>query len=151
MPRTSDVTPSLGPRVRLRDSSCRWLAWLLLGVAAFALGCAATHPHVQTHATTRAGADPDTLPTPAMYATLCAQCHGAGATGYAADHAPSLVNPTFLESAGDLYLRRSIEQGRPGTSMGAYAKVNGGPLGPSAITRLAGWLQSHGPAVRSLP
>ena len=35
-------------------------------------------------------------------------------------HAPSLVNPTFLESATDEFLRRSIIFGRPGTSMAAY-------------------------------
>jgi cytochrome c oxidase cbb3-type subunit 3 len=129
--------------------SCRWLAWALVGVAASALGCAATHPPVRTQRS--AGADPDTLPVPAMYATLCAHCHGADATGYVADHAPSLVNPTFLESAGDFYLRRSIEEGRPGTSMGAYAKISGGPLGPSSVGRLAAWIQSHGPAARGLP
>lgn len=92
----------------------------------------------------------DTLAAPAMYSTLCAHCHGPEATGYAADHAPSLVNPTFLESASDFYLHRSIEQGRPGTSMGAYAKSAGGPLDPAAIDRLVAWIRSHGPPVRDL-
>jgi mono/diheme cytochrome c family protein len=70
-----------------------------------------------------------------MYATLCAHCHGPEATGYAADRAPSLVNPTFLESANDLFLHLSIEHGRPGTSMAAYGKSAGGPLSPAAIDR----------------
>jgi mono/diheme cytochrome c family protein/rhodanese-related sulfurtransferase len=83
-----------------------------------------------------------------MYSTLCAHCHGPEAAGYAADHAPSLVNPTFLESASDLYLHRSIEQGRPGTSMAAYARSVGGPLDPTAIDRLVAWIRSHGPPAR---
>ena len=92
----------------------------------------------------------DTLSAPATYSTLCAHCHGPEATGYAADHAPSLVNPTFLESASDIYLRLSIEQGRPGTSMAAYDRSVGGPLGPAAIGRLVTWIRSHGPPAREL-
>jgi hypothetical protein len=42
-----------------------------------------------------------------LYLALCRQCHGADARGYAADHAPSLIYPTFLESATDGFLRRS--------------------------------------------
>jgi cytochrome c oxidase cbb3-type subunit 3/ubiquinol-cytochrome c reductase cytochrome c subunit len=126
----------------------RWFAWTLVAIAAVALGCAASHPPVVTHAS--AGANPDTLPAAAMYGTLCSHCHGNAATGYAADNAPSLVNRTFLESASDNYLSRSIEQGRPGTSMAAYAKVYGGPLGPSAIDRLVSWIRSHGPAAQNL-
>lgn len=90
------------------------------------------------------------MSAPAMYTTLCAHCHGADATGYAADHAPSLVNPTFLESATDAYLHRSIEQGRPGTSMAAYSKSVGGPLAPAAVDRLVAWIRSHGPAAQEL-
>lgn len=88
--------------------------------------------------------------TEALFATLCAQCHGDDAKGYKADRAPSLVNPTFLESASDDYLRQSIERGRPGTSMAAYAKAVGGPLSPEAVTRLVAWLRARGPAARDL-
>jgi cytochrome c oxidase cbb3-type subunit 3 len=126
----------------------RWLAWGLLAVAAATFGCAATRPH--TGARVSASAEWDSLPAPATYQTLCAHCHGPEATGYAADHAPSLVNRTFLESASDLFLHQSIEQGRPGTSMAAYARSAGGPLDPAAIDRLIAWLRSHGPPVRDL-
>ena len=119
-----------------------------MAIAAFAFGCAATRPHPGGSST--ALAVPDSLPAPAMYGTLCAHCHGADATGYAADHAPSLVNPTFLESASDSYLRLSIEQGRPGTSMAAYAKAAGGPLGAAAVDRLVAWIRSHGSSPRAL-
>lgn len=117
-------------------------------MAAIGVGCAATRPDAGTRVS--ASADPDTLPAPAMYAALCAHCHGPEATGYAADHAPSLVNPTFLESANDAYLRASIEKGRPGTSMAGYARSIGGPLGPTAIDRLVGWIRSHGPRAMDL-
>lgn len=86
-----------------------------------------------------------------MYIALCRQCHGADATGYAADHAPSLVNPTFLESASDDFLRRSIIAGRPGTSMGAYGKARGGPLDNAAVDRLVRFLREQGPPPRTLP
>ncbi|MBX3212365.1 MAG: c-type cytochrome [Labilithrix sp.] len=86
-----------------------------------------------------------------LYGKLCAVCHGADATGYKADNAPSLVNRTFLESATDEQLRRSIGEGRPGTSMAAYSTARGGPLSPEAIGKIATWLRGHGPAPIALP
>jgi mono/diheme cytochrome c family protein/rhodanese-related sulfurtransferase len=86
-----------------------------------------------------------------MYLALCKPCHGADAKGYAADHAPSLINPTFLESASDDFLRRSIRAGRPGTSMAAYGKSYGGPLDDAGIERLVRFLREQGPAARALP
>jgi mono/diheme cytochrome c family protein/rhodanese-related sulfurtransferase len=93
-----------------------------------------------------ADANPAGLDTAQLYGTFCAACHGVDAKGYKADHAPSLVNPTFLESATDQYLRASIERGRPGTSMAAYAKSLGGPLSPAQVEQLVGWLRAQGPA-----
>jgi mono/diheme cytochrome c family protein/rhodanese-related sulfurtransferase len=87
----------------------------------------------------------------ALYLALCKQCHGADARGYAADHAPSLVNPTFLESASDEFLSNSIAFGRPGTSMAAYGRGAGGPLGDREIAALVGWLRAQGPAAKPLP
>ncbi|HEV7557236.1 MAG TPA: c-type cytochrome [Kofleriaceae bacterium] len=92
-----------------------------------------------------------TLATDATYTKLCAPCHGATGTGYAADHAPSLVNPTFLDSASDDYLHRAIGMGRPGTSMPGYAKHLGGPLDDAALDRLVALLRARGPVVKSLP
>jgi mono/diheme cytochrome c family protein/rhodanese-related sulfurtransferase len=86
-----------------------------------------------------------------MYLALCRQCHGADARGYAADHAPSLVNPTFLDSASDDFLRRSIVAGRPGTSMAAYGKARGGPLDDAAVDRLVQFLRGQGRPPRALP
>src|SRR5262249_36900084 len=96
-------------------------------------------------------ANPSTMPAKTAYLTLCAPCHGANAQGYAADHAPSLVNPTFLEAATDFSLRRSIAMGRPGTSMAAYSRALGGPLDDTAIDRLVGYLRALGPEAKTLP
>ncbi|HEX4417508.1 MAG TPA: c-type cytochrome [Kofleriaceae bacterium] len=81
-----------------------------------------------------------------LYVALCAPCHGADGHGYAADHAPSLVSSTFLESADDGFLQRSIAMGRPGTSMAAYARAQGGPLDPAGIASLVQFLRAQGPA-----
>ena len=93
-------------------------------------------------------ADVSRLSGHALYAGLCAPCHGADGRGYAADHAPSLVSPTFLESANDDFLRRSIGLGRPGTSMAAYGKARGGPLDRADVDRLIKYLREQGPAAR---
>ncbi|MGE0868034.1 MAG: c-type cytochrome [Kofleriaceae bacterium] len=85
-----------------------------------------------------------------LYQQLCAACHGKDAKGYAADHAPSLINPTFLESATDEFLRRSIIMGRPGTSMAGYGKPRGGPLSDEAVDGIVGYLRSLGPAAKPL-
>jgi mono/diheme cytochrome c family protein/rhodanese-related sulfurtransferase len=98
-----------------------------------------------------ADADVSRLPGKPLYLALCAPCHGADAKGYAADRAPSLVNPTFLESASDELLRRSIAAGRPGTSMAAYGKASGGPLDDAGVDRLVAYLRELGPAARPLP
>ena len=55
-----------------------------------------------------ADAHPGTLPGEQVYLALCAQCHGKDLKGYVADNAPSMVSPTFLESATDDFLRASI-------------------------------------------
>jgi cytochrome c oxidase cbb3-type subunit III len=94
---------------------------------------------------------PDLAAAQASYTRLCAPCHADDGTGYRADHAPSLVNPTFLESATDEFLRRSIIFGRPGTSMGAYGKALGGPLDDAAVTGLVAWVREKGPKPRVLP
>ncbi len=85
------------------------------------------------------------------YQALCAPCHGVDAKGYAADHAPSLVNPTFLESANDGFLSQSIQHGRPGTSMAAYGKAMHGPLDDESVMRVVAYLRSLGPVSLALP
>lgn len=93
-----------------------------------------------------------TAPGATLYGKLCAQCHGADAKGYKSDHAPSLINSTFLASATDNFLHTSIVFGRPGTPMAGYGKQVGGPLDDTAVDSIVAWLrgQAKGP-VEQLP
>ena len=96
-------------------------------------------------------AHPNSLAGPQIYVALCAQCHGKDLKGYIADNAPSLVTPSFLESASDDFLKASIKTGRPGTAMAAYGNKLGGPLDDAAIDRLVGYLREQGPKAKELP
>jgi cytochrome c oxidase cbb3-type subunit 3/ubiquinol-cytochrome c reductase cytochrome c subunit len=87
----------------------------------------------------------------ATYARLCATCHGVAGNGYVADNAPSLRSPTFLASATDTFLQTAILRGRPGTAMGAYGRVTGGPLGPAEASEVVAFLREGGPPLESLP
>ncbi|MBV8758483.1 MAG: c-type cytochrome [Deltaproteobacteria bacterium] len=78
-----------------------------------------------------------------LYQKLCAQCHGADGKGYKSDHAPSLVNPTFLASATDDFLKRSIALGRPGTAMAGYGKEVGGPLEADQVAAIVAFLRAQ--------
>ncbi len=88
--------------------------------------------------------DPSKLAAPELYAGLCAPCHGKQMEGYSADHAPSLVTASFLESVTDEYLTNSIVTGRPGTSMAAYGKQLGGPLDGPAVAKLVAYVRETG-------
>lgn len=121
-----------------------------LALCALVAACnsAAAKPHIDE--SVRPSAPLSALDAPALYARSCAPCHGDDAKGYKADHAPSLVNPTFLQSATDEFLRRSIADGRPGTSMAAYGHGMGGPLDDAQIDKLVAWLRARGPAAEAL-
>lgn len=87
----------------------------------------------------------------AAWAKYCALCHGPEGHGYAADHAPSLVSQTFLESASDDFIARGIREGRPGTAMAAYGKARGGPLDDDEVAAIITFLRERGPARMPLP
>lgn len=79
----------------------------------------------------------------ALYVQYCKPCHGADMKGYAADNAPSLVSPTFLETADDGFLHAAIERGRAGTAMGGYGRRFGGPLDEIQINRLINLIRGN--------
>ena len=99
----------------------------------------------------RPGASPQVVAGATAYLKYCALCHGVDARGYAADNAPSLVSTTFLESASDAFLLRSIREGRQGTAMAGYARQFGGPLEDRDINAIIAYLRSQGPALARLP
>lgn len=86
----------------------------------------------------------------ALYVKYCALCHGPEAKGYAADNAPSLVTPSFLESATDAFIAGGIRNGRPGTAMAAYGKLHGGPMNEAEIRAVVQFVRSKGPAAKPL-
>lgn len=88
--------------------------------------------------------DPQVTAGAAVYTKYCALCHGPEAKGYAADNAPSLVSRTFLESADDTFIARSIELGRPGTAMAPYGRDLNGPLTQREIEAVVAFLRDKG-------
>jgi cytochrome c oxidase cbb3-type subunit 3 len=129
----------------------RALVALVLAISGCSAGSTAPEP-APRRAPSDASADADVsrLAGKPLYVQLCAPCHGVDGKGYAADRAPSLVNSTFLESASDDFLRRSIAAGRPGTSMAAYGKSRGGPLDDAGVQRLVAFLREQGPPAKPL-
>jgi cytochrome c oxidase cbb3-type subunit 3 len=126
----------------------RTLVVLVIAAAACGKGSAKTQPQAKKDAGTALAvgdAGAAAMAGQRLFVALCSQCHGADAKGYKADHAPSLVNPTFLASASDAFIHRGIAVGRPGTSMAAYGKLSGGPLDDAAIDQMVAWLRSQGP------
>jgi cytochrome c oxidase cbb3-type subunit 3/ubiquinol-cytochrome c reductase cytochrome c subunit len=120
------------------------LARLLTSTAlifALATGCARPK---------KAAAQPVIQKGRAIYAQLCATCHGAEGNGYVADNAPSLRTATFLATATDDFLRAAILRGRPGTAMGVYARWTGGPLGPAEANAVIAFLRQGGPPLEVL-
>ena len=76
------------------------------------------------------------------YARMCAVCHGEHGEGYKADQAPRLAQPEFQRSVSDEHLREAIKNGRTGTTMSAWSKDRGGPLGPKEIEDVIAFLRT---------
>jgi len=85
----------------------------------------------------------------ALYAEMCAVCHGARAEGYAADRAPRLAHPNFLAAASDDFIARAIADGRSGTTMSAWARERGGPLSAPQIEDVVAFVRGFETAPRA--
>ena len=81
----------------------------------------------------------------AIYARMCAVCHGSEGEGYKADRAPALAHSDFLESATDDFLRNTIANGRRGTTMSAWSLARSGPLSRADIDALLAFMRSWQP------
>ena len=77
-----------------------------------------------------------------LYARYCDFCHGKDGRGYAADEAPALASDDLLTIASDEYLRDAILKGRPGTTMSAWGRARGGPLGADEANAIVALLRS---------
>ncbi len=87
---------------------------------------------------TRTSTPPDGA---ALYARMCALCHGKNGEGYAAPGSVALANPDFLAIADDTYLFENTARGRPGTRMSAWAQSHGGPLSDDEIRAIVGYIR----------
>src|ERR1700761_7902702 len=88
------------------------------------------------------GLSPQASRGAALYARMCAVCHGPSGEGYAADHAPALAQPNFLASASDAYLRKAVARGRAGTTMSAWSQARGGPLVDADVDAVVAYLRT---------
>jgi len=76
------------------------------------------------------------------YEKTCALCHGKNGEGYLADNATALRSATFLATASDDYLARSIARGRPGTTMSAWSRNRGGPYDDASIAGIVAYMRT---------
>lgn len=85
-----------------------------------------------------------------LYGRMCSVCHGARGQGYKADEAPRLAGAEFLASVSDAYLKKTIADGRSGTTMSAWSKARGGPLGAPDIDALVKFIRTwqHTPPLK---
>jgi len=109
---------------------------LLLMLAASSCGKGSSPTGPQPAGARTAAAAPKAQPAPqaaiprgeALYARMCAVCHGQNGEGYKADRAPALGHPDFLDAVSDDFLRTAILEGRRATTMSAWGRERGGPL-----------------------
>jgi mono/diheme cytochrome c family protein/rhodanese-related sulfurtransferase len=112
---------------RISRIAALWLVLLALG------GCESRRQMAQNLERASRGAE--------IYRRMCAVCHGADGQGYAADRAPRLNGREFLASVSDDALRAAIASGRSGTTMSAWGKAQGGPLGPGELDVLVAFMR----------
>jgi cytochrome c oxidase cbb3-type subunit III len=76
----------------------------------------------------------------AVYGAACSACHGDEGEGRQGDGgALSLNNPWFLDAASDGFIRYAIEEGRPGTTMGAYGDALTGQEIEDLVALIRSW------------
>jgi mono/diheme cytochrome c family protein len=76
-----------------------------------------------------------------LFAAACARCHGERGEG---KEGPALNNRVFLDLATDTYLLKTIQNGRPGTSMAAFGTSSTvqGALTESEIAAVIAFLRT---------
>ncbi len=90
-----------------------------------------------------ARADPEELVRhgAALYRGSCASCHGAAGEGAVG---PSLAGANILGSVDDLFLYRTLREGRPGTAMPAWPQLSARKLA-GLIAYLRSWSPQAAP------
>ena len=133
---------------------------ILVAIATLSAACsskseggpaAGSGPNATPAQPTKPAVDPRVARGGVSFQKYCALCHAKDGTGYAADHAPSMVNERFLRSADNAFIARSIALGRPSTPMAGYSKDLGGPLSDAEIDELVAWMRDGRPQAEPLP
>jgi cytochrome c oxidase cbb3-type subunit III len=114
--------------------SPRTFAALVVAGLVLQPGCSSEESRPAASSTAAAGAQ--------SYEKTCALCHGKNGEGYVADNATALRSATFLETASDDYLVRSIARGRPGTTMSAWSRTRGGPYDDAAMAGIVAYMRT---------
>jgi cytochrome c oxidase cbb3-type subunit 3 len=87
-----------------------------------------------------------------LYSQNCSGCHGANGQGALT---VGIGRPMYLAIADDATIRKTIEEGRPGTPMPAFARKSGGMLTEAQIDILVhgirGWANPGAFANTKLP
>ena len=87
-----------------------------------------------------------------LYGVFCVACHGAdGAGGRFEEHAliPAIGDPDFLALVDDGYLRRAINEGRPGRRMPSWGARETG-LHSEEVDALVAWLRAREPTAPTM-
>src|ERR1700722_6019784 len=113
------------------------------------LSCAAPGPHVEEQAVIRPSEVTDFR---LLYSQNCSGCHGANGQGALT---VGIGRPMHLSIPGEATIRKTIEEGRPGTPMPAFARKSGGMLTEAQIDILVhgirGWANPGAFANTKLP
>ena len=91
----------------------RYVAWWVMVMGLALAGCRVEPSSAQAIASRTYG--------PALYVERCALCHGAQGEGMG-KVGNAIGNQEFLATASDEFLETAIAQGRPGTTMVAWAE-----------------------------
>lgn len=75
-----------------------------------------------------------------LFASNCSGCHGPEGRNGAAQ---ALSDPLYLKIVSRDELERTIEHGRPGTAMPAFARDQGGPLAPKQVSALVNGIEAN--------
>jgi cytochrome c oxidase cbb3-type subunit III len=76
----------------------------------------------------------------ALYSQNCSACHGANGEGALT---VGIGRPVYLAIADDATIRHTIEEGRPGTPMPAFAQGAGGMLTDAQVGILVSGIRQH--------
>jgi cytochrome c oxidase cbb3-type subunit III len=150
MPRERPQVPAFEPE-GLDRSLNRYLAWgivfMVLLLAGFVV-YRVREPSLRRDAT-RAQTTSYTDIGRTLFATNCAQCHGANASG--GGTAPTLNSREFLKNTTDNQIHALVAGGVSGTAMPAWSVDYAGTLTDEQVNQVVTYLRSLEPGAPSIP